>query len=78
MYSIKDKSAVTSFDFFKKKNLENPGYNRKESSKDKKSIKDDFTKLNRTSPNINLLKNQSPKLSVGILRHKGQFLFIYF
>ena len=78
MYEIKNRCLVTSNDFYKKINHDNFISHRKQNSSYLIPIKDSFAKLPITNSQINLLKNQSPKLSVGVLRNKGKLSFKVF
>lgn len=77
MYAIKERCAVTSNDFFTKINPQEFLSHRRQASNIDIPVKTSFIKLNNSNSKKNLLKNQSPKLSVGVFRNKGKIYIIF-
>lgn len=75
MYVIKDRCSVTSENFFKKLDKEKPSSHRDQSLYATNFTKDAHSKLNITNSQLSILKNQSPKLAAGIMRHKSKINF---
>lgn len=77
MYEIKNKCSVTLNEFFVRKD---PGsfksYTIDSIYSDNPKIAS-LSKFNKTNDEINLIKYQSPKLSVGVLRHRGNCYLKY-